>query len=44
MIRYQIVNYDNAHTTAEIIFRGLMIRMRCRLQPYLREGARRCPI
>ncbi len=44
MIRFQVIDYNAAHRTAEVIFRGLMVRMRCRLSSNLRESKRICPI
>lgn len=44
MNRFQVINYDQAHRTAEIIFRCVMIRLGCRLAPYLRESKRLSPI
>lgn len=42
--RYAYLDYNRSHACAELIFRMLMLRLRCRLATYLRESARRCPV
>ena len=42
--RYQYLNYDQSHRTAEIIYRMLMTRLRCRLASYAGEGPRRSAV